>query len=42
MNSFYSEKELKSLGLKSYGKDVLISRKISIYGRIKNNLENFP
>jgi galactoside O-acetyltransferase len=30
--SFYSEEELKMLGLKSYGKDVLISRKVSIYG----------
>lgn len=32
MTSFYSEEELKSLGLKSYGKNVLISRKVSIYG----------
>lgn len=31
MNSFYSEEELKELGLKSYGKNVLISRKASIY-----------
>ncbi len=31
MNSFYTEEELKELPLKSYGKDVLISRKVSIY-----------
>lgn len=31
MNGFYTEKELKGLGLKSYGKNVLISRKASIY-----------
>ncbi|WP_319201703.1 acyltransferase [uncultured Ilyobacter sp.] len=30
--SFYSEKELKEIGFKSFGKEVLISRKISIYG----------
>ena len=32
MTSFYSEEELKTIGLKSYGKKVLISRKCSIYG----------
>lgn len=32
MNSFYSEEELHCLGLRAYGKDVLISRKASIYG----------
>lgn len=32
MASFYSEEELKELGLKSYGKNVLISRKCSLYG----------
>lgn len=31
MNSFYSKEELQTLGLKHYGKDVLISRKCSIY-----------
>lgn len=31
MNSFYSETELAELGLKSYGKNVLISKKCSIY-----------
>lgn len=31
MSSFYSEKELASLGLKSYGEHVLISKKCSIY-----------
>ena len=32
LSSFYSEEELATLGLKSYGKNVLISRKASIYG----------
>lgn len=32
MNSFYSEKELQELGLKKIGKNVLISRKSSLYG----------
>ena len=32
MNSFYSPEELKSLGLKEYGENVLISRKCIIYG----------
>ncbi len=31
MTSFYSEQELKELGLKSYGQRVLISRKSSFY-----------
>ncbi|MBR1617243.1 acyltransferase [bacterium] len=31
MNSFYTEDELKKLNLKSYGKNVLISKKCSIY-----------
>jgi len=31
MTSFYTEKELSELGLKKYGKNVLISRKSSIY-----------
>lgn len=31
MNSFYNSEELKGLGLKSYGQNVLISRKASIY-----------
>lgn len=31
MNSFYSEEELKQLPIKSFGKNVLISRKVSIY-----------
>jgi galactoside O-acetyltransferase len=30
-NSFYSQLELKDLGLKSFGKNVLISKKASIY-----------
>lgn len=32
MNSFYSNEELARLGLKKFGKNVLISRKASIYG----------
>lgn len=32
MTSFYKEEELSLLGLKSYGKNVLISKKCSIYG----------
>ncbi len=32
MTSFYTEDELVALGLKSYGTNVLISRKCSIYG----------
>jgi acetyltransferase-like isoleucine patch superfamily enzyme len=32
MNSFYTEEELKTLGVHSYGKNVLISRKASLYG----------
>lgn len=31
MNSFYNDTELKALGLKSFGTDVLISKKASIY-----------
>lgn len=31
MNSFYSQKELESIGFKSYGKGVLLSKKCSIY-----------
>ena len=31
MNSFYNEEELKGFGLKQYGKNVLISKKCSIY-----------
>jgi acetyltransferase-like isoleucine patch superfamily enzyme len=32
MNSFFNIQELKSLGLKSFGQNVKISRKCSIYG----------
>lgn len=32
MTSFYSEQELAEIGLKSYGKNVLISRNTCIYG----------
>lgn len=31
MNSFYNEQELKKLGLKTYGKNIFISKKCSIY-----------
>jgi galactoside O-acetyltransferase len=31
-NNFYDKRELEKLGLKSFGKNVLISRKCSIYG----------
>ena len=31
MNSFYSEKELKEIGLKKHGNNVLISKKCNIY-----------
>lgn len=32
MTSFYTQEELEQLGLKSIGKGVLLSRKVSIYG----------
>lgn len=35
MNSFYTEKELEQLNLKYFGKNVLISKKCSIYGAEK-------
>ena len=40
MNSFYSEIELKEIGLKSYGSNVLISRKCSIYTPEKISIGN--
>ena len=40
MNSFYSEIELAELGLKSYGSNVLISRKCSIYSPEKISIGN--
>lgn len=40
MTSFYIEKELAELGLKHYGKNVLISRKCSIYSPEKINIGN--
>ncbi len=40
MSSFYSEEELSQLGLKAYGKDVLLSRKTSIYGAENISLGN--
>lgn len=38
--SFYTGKELKKIGLKSYGKNVLISKKASIYGAENINIGN--
>lgn len=35
MSSFYTEKELKEIGFKSYGKNLLLSKKTSIYGAEK-------
>ena len=32
MSSFYTEEELKKIGFKSLGKEVYISKKVSIYG----------
>ena len=40
MNSFYSISELKELGLKSYGENVLISKKSSIYSPEKIEIGN--
>jgi len=40
MNTFYSTEELSDLGLKKYGKDVLISRKCSIYNPENLSLGN--
>lgn len=38
MSSFYSEQELAELGIASYGKNVLISRKASLYSPEKMNI----
>ena len=40
MNSFYSEDELQAIGFKSVGKNVLISRKCSIYAANKITMGN--
>lgn len=40
MTSFYSEKELKTLGFKSIGSNALISRKISFYGIARISIGN--
>lgn len=40
ITSFYKEEELKQLGLKSYGKNVLISRKCSIYSPYNISIGN--
>ena len=40
MNSFYTEEELTTLGLKSFGENVLISKKTSIYGASNISIGN--
>lgn len=40
MSSFYTEKELSEIGLKSFGENVLISRKCSIYAPEKISIGN--
>ncbi len=40
MNSFYSNDELKEIGFKKYGDNVLISRKASIYGASNISIGN--
>lgn len=40
MNSFYSREELKKIGFKSYGENVLISKKASIYSPEKIEIGN--
>lgn len=40
MNSFYTAKELKNIGLNSYGENVLISKKVSIYSASEISIGN--
>ena len=40
MNSFYNDAELKEIGFKKIGKDVKISRKVSIYSPEKISIGN--
>lgn len=40
MTSFYTEEELKSIGFKSVGENVLISRKTSLYGVSRISIAN--
>lgn len=40
MNSFYSKEELKEIGFKQIGDNVLLSRKTSIYSPEKISIEN--
>lgn len=40
MNSYYTEEELRRIGFKKIGKNVLISKKASIYGASKMELGN--
>lgn len=41
MSSFYSEAELKNIGLKSYGKNVLISKNAQLYDVSQISIGNF-
>ena len=40
MSSFYSKEELKEIGFKAFGEDVLVSKKASIYGAENISLGN--
>ena len=40
MNNFLSQEELKKLGLKSFGEDVLIGRNVMIYAPEKLSIGN--
>ena len=40
MSNFYSKEELKEIGFKSFGEDVLVSKKASIYGAENISLGN--
>ena len=40
MTSFYTEEELKAIGFKSVGNNVLISRKTSLYGVSRISIAN--
>lgn len=41
MNSFYSDEELRTIGFASIGKNVLLSRKVSIYSPEKISIGNY-
>ena len=40
MDSFYSQEELKNIGFQTFGRNVLISRKASVYGAEQISLGN--